>query len=309
MDSSIGPTYCYDQIHIDAARNSTDDFNLFHDPKKWSMIEANPFGGPIALGFQLECLIEFLVLRHRMDHGEDTLVDEHNLRYANYQFQFADVLRAGEPFQVQIKPSIVKTGATPSISNRVVVRKESGMALIGYARHTAAPLYLADTELGELGELRELEDRSWIADGKWFLKRKFMNTGNAKNFLSGSLADQSYFFDELEDKIQFPEMVPTALISCALLEEARAQNHDFTRNPMVYTAHHISVDHELGMSLSSNDRLHMLVSPPVAVEKGNGDPRNQRQRYECFGLVHDNQVLYRAEVFMAPLAAIQAAKG
>ena len=53
--------YCYQQIHIDAARNATDDFNLFHDSNKWNRIRENPSGMPIVLGFQLEALIEYLV--------------------------------------------------------------------------------------------------------------------------------------------------------------------------------------------------------------------------------------------------------
>jgi len=28
--------YCYHQIHIDATRNATDDFNPFHDQNKWN---------------------------------------------------------------------------------------------------------------------------------------------------------------------------------------------------------------------------------------------------------------------------------
>jgi len=37
----------------------------------------------------------------------------------------------------------------------------------------------------------------------FFLKRKFMNVSNAKNFLCGSLAKQADYFDELEDIIYF----------------------------------------------------------------------------------------------------------
>ena len=53
--------FIFEQIHIDAARNSSDDFNLFHDKNKWQRIRDNPFGGPIVLGFQLECLIEYRI--------------------------------------------------------------------------------------------------------------------------------------------------------------------------------------------------------------------------------------------------------
>ncbi len=33
--------FIYEQIHIDAARNSSDDFNLFHDKNKWQRIRDN----------------------------------------------------------------------------------------------------------------------------------------------------------------------------------------------------------------------------------------------------------------------------
>ena len=49
-----GGPLVFSQAHIDVARNSTDDFNPFHDPLRWQRIEGNPFGSPIALGFQLE---------------------------------------------------------------------------------------------------------------------------------------------------------------------------------------------------------------------------------------------------------------
>ena len=48
------------QIHIDIARNSTDDFNLFHNKDRWHWVRGNPFEGPIALGFPLGCVIEKL---------------------------------------------------------------------------------------------------------------------------------------------------------------------------------------------------------------------------------------------------------
>ena len=55
----------FEQLHIDIARNSTDDFNPFHDPRRWQDIQGNPFGSPIALGFQLEFLVADLIERQR----------------------------------------------------------------------------------------------------------------------------------------------------------------------------------------------------------------------------------------------------
>jgi len=68
----------FNQIHIDVARNATDDFNLFHDSKKWSHINNNPFNGTIVLGFQLESLIEHKVLLYRQLHNENALIIEKN---------------------------------------------------------------------------------------------------------------------------------------------------------------------------------------------------------------------------------------
>jgi hypothetical protein len=94
--------YCYQQIHVDAARNATDDFNLFHDSKKWHRIHGNPFGMPIVLGFQLEALIEYLVTLFRQRTGEDALIRDHQLHFSNYQFTFADVVRPGGSYCMSI---------------------------------------------------------------------------------------------------------------------------------------------------------------------------------------------------------------
>ena len=51
--------FCFQQIHIDVARNATNDYNPFHDPHKYQLIRGNPYDGTIVLGFQIECLIEY----------------------------------------------------------------------------------------------------------------------------------------------------------------------------------------------------------------------------------------------------------
>src|ERR1043166_4807759 len=140
------------------------------------------------------------------------------------------------------------------------------MVMIGYKRETAEPLVLVERSLGSLPDLQQAEDRAFLPGTNYFLKRKFMNTGNAKNFVAGSLCDQGYYFDELEDRINFPDMFPASLLSCALMEKAMNEQHDFMTNPMVYVAHNISVDRRLARSLRSNDVLNMLVSGPEIIE-------------------------------------------
>ncbi len=300
--------FCYQQIHIDAARNSTDDFNPFHEPRRQGLVRGNPYAGSIVMGFQLECLIEYLISRHRDAHDEYAYIDEAHLDFSNYQITFADALLPGEAFHVELKPSLRKTDP-PGLSNRIAVRKQSGFVLMGYQRETTTPLFLSAVDLSGLPDLKQTQDRTRLPQTGYFMKRKFMNTGNAKNFIAGSLADQGYYFDELNDRVNFPDMFPCSLISCALLEKATSEKHDFMTNPVVYLAHHLSVDRRLARKLRSNDVLHILTEGPLtaANEKGLGGSRLTQQLYRCIGLVDGYQILYRAEVYMAPLEAILAA--
>lgn len=294
------------QIHIDVARNSSDDFNLFHDKNKWQRIRENPFGGPIVLGFQLECLIEDRMRRHRRQHHEDGLIAQHALRFSNYQFTFADAVRAGEPVFIEIKNSQLGGGDNLTLANRVVLKKEKGLVLMGYKKESQRPLFPPDIDLSRLPALRQLPDRHHIGDSGYFLKRKFMNTGNAKNFLSGSLAEESDYFDELENKASFPEIFPVSLVSCALLERAHKAGHDFEREPMVYTSHKISVDREHLRNLKSNDVLHLLIRRAEALsgDKGLGRSAATNHLYHCLGIVGDSIPLFRAEIAMTPLQEI-----
>lgn len=295
----------FQQIHIDAARNATDDFNAFHDPRKAGLIRANPFAGTIVLGFQLECLIGYAFDVHRDAHGENAAIARDALHYSNYQLTFANALFPDQPFRIEIRPTLVKDDP-PSLSNRVIVRTDAGMVMIGYKRETRAPLVLADRDLRALPALDAAPDREFVPGTPYFLKRKFMNTGNAKNFLAGSLCDQGYYFDEIADRVNFPDMFPVALVSCALLEKAMKEGHDFLADPMVYMSHAISVDRRLARQVRSNDVLHVLVEGPAAVdaEKGLGTSGVDKVCFDCLGLVERDQVLYRAEVLMAPLDSI-----
>ena len=306
MTGSTQTEYCYQQIHIDAARNATDDFNLFHDSKKWDRIHKNPFGMPIVLGFQLEALIEYLVTLLRRNTGEDTLIRDHNLRYANYQFTFADVLRPGEPVSVDIRKTVNRVQQAGQIANRIVVRKAAGLVLIGFQRESVAPLCMPGVDITDVGDLDDCEDRSWVAGDRYFMKRKFLNTGNGKNFLAGSLVDQHCYFDELENRVLFPAMFPVSLLSCALLEKARLEDYPFEADPVVYTSHFISIDRKLQENLKSNDRIHLLVGHAEEVPAGSRLRRKgfDQQLFRCFSLSSGNRVLFRAEVEMAPLREI-----
>jgi hypothetical protein len=298
-------TDIFTQLHLDVARNSTDDFNLFHDSKKWQQIHGNPFNGPITLGFQLESLIEGKVAEFRRQQGEETLLAEHGLHFSNYQFSFANAVRPGQRVEVEIKASQFKTAPLPLLSNRIIVKVDGSLALMGYKKETVTPLFLADTTFNLPDNLRAVPDRSFIAESPYFLKRKFMTTSNAKNFLCGSLRDQTLYFDELQDKACFPEMFPCALLSSALLEKALKRQHDFERHPMVYTGHKLSVDRICLGKLKSTDALHILIKPTAeSSEHDFGDTAATPLEYECYGLVNANAVLFRGLIELAPLELI-----
>lgn len=305
--ASENQTYRFDQLHIDVARNSTDDFNPFHDPQRWQRIAGNPFHSTIALGFQTEFLVSHLIHQRRQTAQEAEKIAACDLYFSNYEFRFAGALRPGDIFEVDIRNTLDKTTKDGGLSNRVVVRKYSGdLVLMGTQSETAEPRFLPDVTLRDLPPLDQLPDRIPVPGSTYFLKRKFLNTSNGKNFALAGLADQHEYFDELEDRVSFPPMFTAALSSCALLEKAWREGYDFEKDPLVYTSHQISIDRLLQRKLRSNDKLHMLVEGPIEAPpaKGLGKAAIEQSLYRCFGLVHGHQILFRANVMMAPLHAM-----
>ena len=297
--------YTFDQIHIEVARNATDDFNLFHDKHKWLQITHNPFKGPIVLGYQLNTLIEYQIRLHREAHYENRIIAENNLRYSNYQITFVNAVRPRTEVYLDIKKTLIKTIPSLTLCNRIALKAEGKTVLLGYKKETQEPLFLADTEFHALPDLNGVPDLSLIPETDYFLKRKFMNNGSVKNFLSGSLAEQSDYFDELLHIANYPEIFPCSLASGALLEKAQLENHDFKLNPMVYTSHEISIDREHLKQLKNNDTLHILVKQ---LPESKDNTLNQTQillrTYHCYGLLANNDVLFRMTMNLVPLEEI-----
>ena len=282
------------QIHIEVARNATDDFNPFHDKHRWQNVAGNPFGGPIALGFQLECLIAQEMRRYRRDHNEGELLRNEQLQYSSYEFRFINAVKPQQDITIDIKNSRFKTGDNPMLANRVSLLADGKLAVTGYKRDSLQPLYLENPDLAALGDIEKAQDRSYLDDRRTFLKRKYLTTSNAKNFLSGCLVEQTDYIDELAEKVQFPEIFPCALLSSALLERAWQDGHDFEKQPMVYKSHSICIDRELQQQLRSNDALHLLSRELENTE--------QYANYECLGVIGNDRLLFRARIDLLPLA-------
>ena len=141
------------QIHIEVARNATDDFNPFHDKNRWQNVVGNPFGGPIALGFQLECLIAQEMRRYRRDHNEGELLRNEQLRYSSYEFRFVNAVKTHQDITVDVKKSRFKSGDNPMLANRVSLLADGKLAVTGYKRDSQHPLYLAEPDLATLGDI------------------------------------------------------------------------------------------------------------------------------------------------------------
>jgi len=288
----------FEQIHVDVARNATDDFNLFHDPLRWHRLAGNPFGGPIVLGFQLVCVAEAWL-------REQGVIADDGPRFVNAHYQFASPLRPGESARIEASRPRIEADRR---SCRLLVRGPRGLVLRGQVQQEAEARHApGDGPAIETTTLADQPDRSWLGDSGWFLKHKYMNTGNAKNFLCGSLVEQTRFIDELEDRVRFPDSFPAALISCALLERARSEGHDFEREPMVYTQHRISIDQQRMAGLGSNDRISLLVGPPQrqAAGRGLGAQAVRQQTHGCLVLDQQGQPLVQAFISLSPLSALR----
>ncbi|MGJ0483937.1 MAG: hypothetical protein ACR65R_05300 [Methylomicrobium sp.] len=298
-------SFTFDQIHIEVARNASDDFNLFHDKHKWLQITHNPFKGPIVLGFQLNTLIEYQMRLYREAHHEDKVIAENRLRFSNYQMTFVNAVRPRMPVSLDIKKTLINTIPHLTLTNRITMKSDGKTVLLGYKKETPSPLFLAETRLDNLPDLNEVPDRTIVPDTDFFLKRKYMNNGSVKNFLSGSLAEQSDYFDELALVAHYPEIFPCSLVSGALLEKAQLENHDFKLNPMVYTSHEISVDRVYLRYLRNNDSLNILVKQlPESHENTLNHTHVRLRTYQCYGLLENNEVLFRVTMNLVPLKEI-----
>lgn len=292
----------FSQLHIDIARNATDDFNLFHDEKRWQKIVNNPFQGSIVLGFQIESLIEHKLHCHRQKNNEENFILDHKLNFSNYQFSFANAIKPEQLITVDIRKTLFSDNVHPTMSNRISVKADGKLSLIGFKKETRQPLFLNETNISEIEDNLEVySDRSFLntEQGNYFLKRKYLNVSNAKNFLCASLVDQQIFFDELIGKYNFPEIFPCAFISCALLEKSLIEKLDFEKAPMVYNSHKISINRHYSSQLKSNDVLHILIK-----QQDKSISPGTTLSYECYGLLTHNLILFRAIVELVPLSNI-----
>jgi len=294
-------------MHIEAARNSTDDFNLFHDKNRWHKIKENPFQGTIALGFQLGCFVE-----DQMNHSPKSYDQQLNnakkpkicnkpLNFSQYELTFAGSVKPGDCISLVVRDGrLSDISGVECFSNRIALKANGKTVLLGYKRQTSEHLVKGISKLPDLFEIINSRDRCFITPKQYFVKRKYMIVGNAKNFLTSSFAEQSDYIDEFIDKVSFPEMYPLSLLSSALLERAKAVGQDLIEEPMIYVSHKLSIDKKVLSSLKSNHSLNILVSPPQKSD----DENSEYVTHECTCVLSTKEILFHAEIQLARLSSL-----
>ena len=272
------------QLHIDIARNATDDFDLFHDPMRWQHILDNPFQGTIALGFQLGLFIETQI-------NQDASAIRPR-RYSVYEFTFVNPAKEGDGLSLTIKSARVSSSEKGEQESQRLILKASGKpSLIGFYRQSDYLSVTSSLLKYSKDQISKMKDRT-LLDGSVFLKRKWMIVGNVKNYLLSAFADQAQYVDEFANKVRFPQFYPLSLMSSAMLERAQALGYDLIQNPMIYVSQNMCIDNQQLAQLKSNDCLNMLVAPVDT------DPSH----LTCAGWVNGESPLFCAEVKLMPLS-------
>ncbi|MDO9242086.1 MAG: hypothetical protein Q7U30_18915, partial [Methylicorpusculum sp.] len=238
-------------------------------------------------------------------HYEDQIIADKQLRFSNYQTIFVNALRPRQELSLEIKKTLITTIPHLTLTNRVMIKSQNKTILLGYKKETQTPLFLGDTDLSNLPDLNTVADKTLVPGTDYFLMRKWLQNGNVKNFLSGSLVEQSDYFDELAHFAHYPEIFPCSLTSGVLLEKAQLENHDFKANPMVYTSHDISVDRFLIKQLKNNDKVYILVKQlPESKNNTLNNTSIMLRTYECYGVLDNQEILFRIKLNLVPLEEI-----
>lgn len=294
------------QLHIDIARNSTDDFNLFHDKSRWHWLRGNFFDGPIALAFQLGCFIEYQC--KLLDMNADVEFDSERFKFSGYEFSFVNCVRPDDEVGLSVKRGKWSVGDGPSVyCRRLILKSNKRPAIVGFKKDGNQMMLALPDKLPPMHMLNALPDREFVPGTDYFLKRKYMIVGNAKNFLASAGAEQSLFIDEFADKVDFPEMYPLGLISSALLERAGFEDIDLISHPMIFASIKLCIDKQQLAELRSNDIINILVGPDISDDANEFGPESSKKKLvvqECVGFAKEDKPLFIAKVSLIPLNSL-----
>jgi hypothetical protein len=239
-------------------------------------------------------------------------IDPEQFRFSAYEFSFANCVRPDDEVSLSVKSGKWSNGEGPSIfSRRLILKANKKPAIIGHKREANDMTLPLPSKLPPMHMLNDLSDRDLVPGTKYFLKRKYMIVGNAKNFLASAGAEQSLFIDEFADKVDFPEMYPLGLISSALLERAVFEDIDLISHPMIYASQKLCIDKRQLEELRSNDAINILVGPDISADANEFGPESSNKKLviqECVAYGKEEKPLFIAKVCLIPLNSLIKAK-
>ena len=84
---------------------------------------------------------------YRQLHKEQILISDKNLRFSNYQFSFVNAVKPRQLVSVEIKESQLKEGENTTLSNRIGVKADGVLVLLGYKKESKEALFLPAPDL------------------------------------------------------------------------------------------------------------------------------------------------------------------
>ncbi len=84
---------------------------------------------------------------YRQLHKEQILISDKSLRFSNYQFSFVNTVKPRQLVSVEIKESQLKEGENTTLSNRIGVKADGVLVLLGYKKESKEALFLPAPDL------------------------------------------------------------------------------------------------------------------------------------------------------------------
>ena len=294
----------FTQAAIDRARLASRDPNLVHDPQCWQSVSGNPFGGPIVLGFQMVGLVEQALRRCRAEQGEDIFVRDHRLSCSHYQLNFLKAVRPDEPVTVEIKDTRYTDTPDLQLNNRVLLRADDHLALMGHKREAFGPLLLEDYDFTEVDELDTAASGTYLRCCNHFLVRRVLRLSAARQFTAGCGEPLTASDLNLGPSAPgFSEVYPLALISGALVRKAANDGWNLRSTPLVYKSHELCIDRDKLAAVEDGCRLALLVTQRVIDGVSERRPAGIDYENLCFGVLPDRSILFRARLIVSALAS------
>jgi len=298
--------YRFGQIHIDVARNSTDDFNPFHDPHRFDRILATPTPADRP---RLSARVPLPVFPGRASAvavrrpgcaGGATL--------SQLQFHLRPTpcarrspARSSQADRPEDRPA--------RIVERVLVKKSGRAVLLVRIRDTPEPVVVAAGDLPLAVDLRWLRPRG-AAGHAMVPHKRSSSTRPTPRTSRRSAVDQALLLRRDCREGPLPRALPCALASCALLEAGLERGPRLRCRPDgVRRAPHQRGPGGWQLRCAATNVLHILARGPTTVAAaGLGGRRTRAPALPLRRPRAGSAGVYAADIDLAPLQAIAATR-